>query len=484
MAEALRDYQHAHRFYSAMDFAHAPKTKFLYHVLFTLTPEGQAWSYAMRNHDKEISVLVKSADLPGYSAVLQTKKQYNRAKHLQTSIEYDPVSIRLHDDNSHITSQLLEDYYTYYFRDGLKRNEDGTVKDYEPRDKYQVRVPNYGLDASPAPFFKSIKIFQLAKKEWRSYTLINPLIEKWQHDSVDYSAGADIMENTFSVVYEGVIYNQGSINDNSDPAGFKDQKTMYDVSQSPIAGRLPGASITKSQANSRSVIQDTVSRLRPARNESDVPSSYDEAILSGPNGQFPQRGTQSNNPTLSTRSSVSVRNADTLLSEMNQAQNADAKAAFARRAVQTGAAGVLQEDFNALSDADKGLLADALLSEAAGGNKKLQTIAAESLAGSNSVRPSLSRNMKSEQDDEAFETAIIGSKSPSERTAEEQAYYEAHTTTVPGRRGERLSAYEIRTAPISRERKAAALERIDKQRAAYNEEQAAAAAGPGGNGGV
>ena len=288
------------------------------------------------------------------------------------------------------------------------------------------------------------------------------------------------MENTFSIVYEGVIYNQGSINDNTDPAGFKDQKTMYDTTSSPIAGANPGGCITRSEANSRNVIQDALTRLRPGR---DTASDSNIEYQSSSNG-FPLPGTQSTNPTLNTKSSVQVRNADTLLSEMNQPQNADAKAAFTRRAVQTGAAGVLQEDFDALSDADKSLLGDALLSEASGGNKKLQTIAAESLGSSNTVRPSLSQNMKDEQDDEAFETAIIGSKDPSERTAEEQAYYEAHTTTVPGRRGERLSAYEIRSAPISRERKAAALERIDKQKTAYNEEQAAAEAGPGGNGGV
>lgn len=473
MTQALRDYQHANKFYSAMDFAHAPKTKFLYHVLFTLTPEGQAWSYAMKNHDKEMSVLVKSADLPGYSARIETKKQYNRVKNLQTAIEYDPISIRLHDDNSHITSQLLEDYYTYYFRDGLKRNDDGTVKDYQPRDKYGTRVPFYGLDASPSPFFQHIKIFQLAKKEWRSYTLVNPMIEKWQHDNVDYSAGADIMENTFSVVYESVIYNQGSINDNADPAGFKDQATMYDTTESPIAGRIPGASITRADASSRSVIQDTVSRLRSTQTPSSSGSTYDEAGVAGPNGAFPQRQTTSTNPTLNTESNVRVKNADTLVSQMNQPQNADAKEAFTRRAVQTGAAGVLQEDYDALSDADKDKLGDALLNEAADGNKKLQNIAAESLSGSGNKpqRPELSKSAKVEQDEEAFETAVIGSKPPSERTAEEQAYYEAHTTTVPGKRGQRLSAYEIRTAPISSARKAAALERIDKQKAKYNEGQ-------------
>jgi hypothetical protein len=473
MAEALRDYQHAHRFYTAMDFAHAPKVKFLYHVLFTLSPEGRSWSYAAQNHGKELSVLVKSADLPSYSAQIETKKQYNRIKNIQTRIDYDPVSIKFHDDNSHITSQLLEDYYTYYYRDGLKRKEDGSVKDYNPRDKYAEKVPFYGLDSTPAPFFANIKIFQLSKKEWRSYTLVNPMVEKWQHDTLDYSDGVGIMENSLSILYESVLYNEGKIDDNGDPAGFKDQQTMYDTTPSPIQGRWPGASITKAGvSNSRVPVQDTPTRNRPTANARASGSTYDEVPQ-----QFPIAVDSEFTPTLNTNSVSSV-NADTLPDRMEQPQNKSAKDAFTRRAVQTGAAGVSQEDYEALSEADKDKLGTALLDEAAKGDKKLQNFANDSLEGSDAknkeprpTRP-LAIDTTAEEEFELNEVEKIRDqfKSGEVPSEEDNAYYQAHTVRVPGQRG-RQTAAEIRAnSRISKSRKAQALSKINRQRNSYNEQ--------------
>ena len=474
MGEALRDYQHANRFYSAMDFAHAPKVKFLYHVLFTLTPEGRAWSYAAENHGKELSVLVKSADLPSYTAQVETKKQYNRIKNIQTRIDYDPVSIKFHDDNSHITSQLLEDYYTYYYRDGLKRKEDGSVKDYNPRDKYAEKVPFYGLDASPAPFFANIKIFQLAKKEWRSYTLINPLVDKWQHDSLDYSDGVGIMENSLSILYESVLYNEGTVSDNGDPAGFKDQQTMYDTTPSPISGQWPGGSISKAGvSNSRTPIADIPTRNRSAANAAQAGSTYDEA---GTNGLTFQQAFGVDDfgetPTLNTPNDISRINADKLKDQMGEPQNASAKEAFTRRAVQTGAAGVSQEDFERLSEEDKDKLGTALLDEAAAGDKKLQTFANDSLSGTSGPtnsnakerNPALAaRDAKEKAEDERVNEILAKDN----RTQEEEDYYQAHTAKVPGV-AERQTAAQIRANPRIRSgRKAKALRKIDNQRAVY-----------------
>lgn len=231
----LRDARHAHQLYTEHNFALAPKTKFLYHVVFDyygsistdIDPSNS------RQFSKELGVLVKEIDLPAYSAEVTTKNQYNRKKNVQTRIDYDPISIRFHDDNSGITKFLLQEYYQYYFVDGNKKGQTGEVVDFLPRDKHDNFVPSYGLDnGSVLPFFKNIRIYQLSRQKWVSYTLINPLVTKWGHDSLDNADGSGVMANNMTLVYEGVIYNQGEIN--GEPVGFADPETRYDNVPSPL----------------------------------------------------------------------------------------------------------------------------------------------------------------------------------------------------------------------------------------------------------
>lgn len=210
MSETLRDYQHAHRLYTQYNFAFAPKVKFLYHIDFSINTSVQAANTTA--FSRLISVLGKTVDLPGYKVSVETKQQYNRKKNIQTRIDYDEIRIVFHDDNVGVTRSMLEEYYNHYFRDGLNKNIDGTATGYGPRDKYSNSVSRYGLDnQSEVPFFNYIKIFQLSKQKWFGYTLINPILTAWQHDTLDYGEGGGIMENTINVAYEGVIYTHGDI---------------------------------------------------------------------------------------------------------------------------------------------------------------------------------------------------------------------------------------------------------------------------------
>ena len=40
--------------------------------------------------------------------------------------------------------------------------------------------------STQVPFFEYIKIYQLAKQSWASYTLVNPLLSAWQHGDLAY----------------------------------------------------------------------------------------------------------------------------------------------------------------------------------------------------------------------------------------------------------------------------------------------------------
>lgn len=229
----LRDARHAMQLYTEHGHALGPKTKFLYHVVF----EYSAPLDKIANSDKfrkEIGVLVKSVDLPKFRATVETKNQYNRKKRVQTRIDYDDINIRLHDDNTGLTRAMLEEYYKYYSKDGHK-NDKGVPLDFGARDKFTNQVPRYGLDnGANGPFFSYIRIYQLSRQKWFSYTLVNPILTAWGHDDMEYGDGTGIMENNMTIGYEAVLYNTGDIREGNEPKGFTDIETRYDQVHSPL----------------------------------------------------------------------------------------------------------------------------------------------------------------------------------------------------------------------------------------------------------
>jgi len=237
----LRDARHANQIYTQNNFAFSPKTKYMYHVRFDPNDEiGNSATSNVFRFQKELGVLVKSADLPSFRASVENKQQYNRKKNVQTRVDYEDCRITFHDDNTGVTRALLEEYYRYYFVDANKVTN-GVDGAYGPRDKYFARVPSYGLDNSKRnPFFKSITIYQLSRRNWVAYTLVNPLLTAWDHGDVN-SNGSEFNENTMSVAYEAVQYTSGTVAGDT-PAGFADQSVGYDVTPSPL-GYLDDAMI-------------------------------------------------------------------------------------------------------------------------------------------------------------------------------------------------------------------------------------------------
>tara|TARA_B110000503_G_C7145490_1_gene412739 strand:- start:999 stop:2219 length:1221 start_codon:yes stop_codon:yes gene_type:complete len=229
----LRDARHANQIYTQNNFAFAPKTKYMYHVRFNPNDEiGNSATSNVFRFQKELGVLVKSADLPSFRASVDNKQQYNRKKNVQTRVDYTDINITFHDDSTGVTRALLEEYYKYYFVDANKVTN-GTNGAYGARDKYFAKVPNYGLNSGKRnPFFKSITIYQLSRRNWVAYTLVNPLLSAWNHGSVE-SNGTDFNENSITVAYEGVQYTNGAVATDT-PAGFADASVGYDVTPSPL----------------------------------------------------------------------------------------------------------------------------------------------------------------------------------------------------------------------------------------------------------
>lgn len=239
----LADWQHASRLYVDDGLRLAPKTKFLYHVEFEVSPAAQDIMPAFfekKTSINEVGMLVKSADLPSFSARVESKKKYNRVKNYQTGIEYNTVNIEFHDDNQGLTTALMQAYYRYYFADGNQQKDNGRAYAVNPHSTYYGLDRNkykFGMDVNNpgVPFFKSIKISQLSRKEYTRFTLVNPILTEWNHDKLQNADGAGMMTNSIGVAYEAVFYEHGPITlgGQGDPTGFG--QDHYDNTPSPIS---------------------------------------------------------------------------------------------------------------------------------------------------------------------------------------------------------------------------------------------------------
>lgn len=387
----LRDARHSHQLYTEHNFAFSPKNKFLYHVLFQPNVGADAvGSTADSNsllYQKEIGVLAKIVDLPQYRASIETKQQYNRKKNLQTRIDYQDVTIKFHDDATGVTRALLQEYYNYYFADG--RPHSATEAKYQTRDKYRANgLYRYGLDNDTTkPFFDYIKIYQLSRRKWFSYKLINPIISQWGHDTLDNSDSAGIMENTIVLAYEGVYYDHGDI-DGSEPTGFTTNETRYDNVSSPMGypagsasgfnqqgpvlidgeNMTPGASLPR-MSNGASVSPSPLRQLGEQR--SSVIPGYIIPTQDNNNIRVVQSvGLQSY--------TAPVASSDTLL--QNLSSNPSADASFTARALNSGSIpGVSYDEYLNLPGPAQEAVKTDLLSGIKSGAKKLAAMAQDAI---------------------------------------------------------------------------------------------------------
>ena len=240
----MADWTHAARLFTDDNFRLAPKQKFLYHVTLNLNENvvNKILPGWVQRHSNEVNMLVKSVTMPKFDISVETKNKYNRKKNIQTRIDYSPVNIVFHDDNNSIVTQLWTAYFNYYYADGTYGSRDGagapnqTDRAYDRFNSYKGPDSNgyrFGLDNdSYEPFFTSIQISQLARHQYLTLTLVNPIIESWQHDTLENSSGADPVQNSMTVVYESVFYADGAVQEGTTPKGFG--SVHYDTTPSPI----------------------------------------------------------------------------------------------------------------------------------------------------------------------------------------------------------------------------------------------------------
>lgn len=271
----LRDYTHASKVFTTNSWELKPRFKFLFHVVFTLNV-GQI--PALRNSKVfgasqiyNLSLAVKTIDLPKYTISTDTLNQYNRKRVVQTKINYDPVTVTFHDDGGDNIREMWYQYYSYYYKDPAQKynnvtNTNGSIgnitnaqtgMDYNARDIYsQERVGNVndwgyigesytdGTSAASGkpPFFRDIQIYGFDQHKYARYVLINPIITSWAHDQYDYSQGAGIMQNSMTIAYETVKYYSGGLGKPDANVAWPDS-AHYDNTRSALSRPGSTASI-------------------------------------------------------------------------------------------------------------------------------------------------------------------------------------------------------------------------------------------------
>lgn len=275
----LKDYAHANMTFAANGYQLAPRYKFLFYVYFNLnTSEIPALqSIYGQGSSASIGIMAKTAQLPGFKMSVETMNQYNRKRLVQSKLEYDPVQIQLHDDQSDLVRGLWYNYYSYYYKDSsykynglpVRNGSMGSLQtqsngfSYGTRDIYAAnrQATDFGYigeayadgtqtgganntgGGKPA-FFRDITIYGFSQKTFAQYTLINPMIESWNSDTYDNSQGNGTMAHNLTIRYETVKYYSGAVG-NQNPSqtvpGFADP-AHYDTVPSALS--IGGASST------------------------------------------------------------------------------------------------------------------------------------------------------------------------------------------------------------------------------------------------
>jgi hypothetical protein len=255
----LRDWQHASRVFVPGGMGNAPKVKFMFHTYFNINED--AWQPPT---GKNYGILVREIKLPSFKFDTSELNQYNRKRIIQTKIKYDPINVTFHDDNMSQVTAMWNAYYQYYYADSWNPSVNPfatqpALKNYNRRNIYDPSItgdqeygyrggstnsgqnPDYPNFGSKIPFFKDITVYGLWANNFIAYTLINPIITNFSHDTYNYSEGGGTMTNQMTIDYETVVYNTGQIDtENPDEfiTGFG-ESAHFDKAESPLAQGAP-----------------------------------------------------------------------------------------------------------------------------------------------------------------------------------------------------------------------------------------------------
>jgi len=218
----VRDYEHASRLFRDDGYRLAPKTAYLFYVVFTLNPALRSQVTFDTSQGLEVGALCKTVTLPGFTMDVRDRNQYGRHVYTQHRMNYDDVAFTLHDDRDNVVLEFWDNYYKYYYIDSIKDRQQG-INRLVSRDTYNdVRLdPNFGMAAGQRlPFLQDIRIYTMYQKKFTEYVLVRPVITNFKHGDLDVANGTGLLQHSFSVKPETVLYGEGFVSLEGNPVGF------------------------------------------------------------------------------------------------------------------------------------------------------------------------------------------------------------------------------------------------------------------------
>jgi hypothetical protein len=262
----LKDYTHASKTFRTNGYENTPRYKFLFHVFFNINTDsvGTLKNVFGTSEKSTIGLLVKNIELPKFQMDVETLNQYNRKRLVQKKINYNPVRAVFHDDGGDLIRTMWYSYYAYYYKDASQNyygqnSINGSIGpnanrpvgfSYNNRDIYdgERAVNDWGYigesyndgtttTGGKPPFFRDITVYGFNQHKFVQYTLVNPMITEWNHDTYDYSADNGVMENSMTIQYETVKYYTGAVGavrPDTNVQGFADPN-YYDQQRSSLS---------------------------------------------------------------------------------------------------------------------------------------------------------------------------------------------------------------------------------------------------------
>ena len=221
-----RDFRNAYTFRPDIN---PPRQKFQGYVNFIVNRSlyGESWYNDNASFRTQISSLVRTASLPELEFKTETKNQYNRKRIVNTSVEYQPVDIKVIDTINNEWLILFMKYYSYHYMN--PRNKQGGSRD----DVGRGAIGDFGGRESPtqgagaenteshfgqensgwnsnsygfnlnltSTFFERIDYVLYHGNKAVQYSLFNPTLTRFRTGELDYSS-SEVMEFDMTFEYE------------------------------------------------------------------------------------------------------------------------------------------------------------------------------------------------------------------------------------------------------------------------------------------
>lgn len=170
---------------------------------------------------QDLTFVVKQIDRPQVQPQVEEINQYNKKRLIHTGVKYSPVNCTLYDTADGAAMNMWLDYARYYFGDynqpvdvGAQGWGDDIINpefmDPTPDKQnfgFNIRQPgvnDFGVDGIGSQFyFSAIRVYQLWGNEYTSYDLINPRINTFMPDDLDY-AQSEVNTIQLNLSYEAI----------------------------------------------------------------------------------------------------------------------------------------------------------------------------------------------------------------------------------------------------------------------------------------